>query len=122
MLGEDDQFFAQPVSIKHALSILQQTGKLLPFAIGAADTHRIRHALQFLQRRNFRFKLRYAGRRAGPVRHLFLGFLKFGGGQVVIIVLASKRKRVRLLPAPLAKTFFGQPIFQSSSRRRRRDW
>ena len=45
MFGKNDQLFAKAIGIEHALLILQQAGKLFPFAVGATDPYRVRHAL-----------------------------------------------------------------------------
>ena len=66
-----------------------------------------------MQSRDLRFKFSYAGSGTGLVRHLFFGFLKFCGGEIVIVII-SKIQGEALLPVfvLLAKTLLGQPVFQ----------
>ena len=115
VFGKNDQLFAEPLCVEHAFFVLQQAGKLFPFAVSAAGADGVGLGFQRFERGNFRFQLRDGSRGTGLVSYAFFGVFQLGGSQVVIVEFVRKVQITQFVPVAgtLAEPLFTETVFQS---------
>ena len=120
VLGENDELAAMPMGVKHLGVVLQQSRKLVPFAVGAGLPDAKRDAFQVEQLGDFCPQFRDRAGRRCLVDNLFLGVFEFGIGGVVEVVevVGNQGRQARVdvdgnLRSALQQLLFPEPFFQA---------
>ena len=121
VLGEDDEFPAMPVGVEHFGVVLQQLGKLVPFAVGAGLPDAKRGSLQVLQLVDFGPQFGDGAGGGCLIDDLLLGVFDFGVGCVVEVFEVVEREvpaspAFKSRPTSLAafeKLLLAKPLFQA---------
>ena len=110
VLRKDNEFFPLPIGGKHFAVVLQQLGKLVPFAVYAADPHGISHLLQPFQRGNFRFHFPDSAGSGCPIGDVFHGLFQLVRAEIILIKIICDGKMCASVR--LAQFFLRQNMLQ----------
>ncbi len=130
VFGEDNELAAVPMRVEHFRLVLQQLGKLVPFAVGLRLAHGKGGLFQISQDGDFSLQFSYGLRGGREIDHLLFGGLQFVFWGVFQIIKPHRRKILwgcpfanpDGLPAPRRSNSSSPKALFRRSRRLRKDW